>query len=443
MHNGDVVPPLLRVPESAALMKKILVVCPTQREHRDLPLIAEALNYQLVFEDVGGDYFDNPLLETGDAQALDIIALIEDLVHRYRDAGLRGVTSAVGYPGMSVASIVAERLGLPGPDIECVLLCEHKYYSRIAQQTFVPAATPSFQLLDPQDAQRAAAAIDFPLFVKPVKANFSINANRVANEQELRETLRTCALPQRFIKPFNDLLRAYTDYEHDASHLLAESLLEGAQVSLEGCMFRGKARVLGIVDALMYPGTISFERFVYPSRLSEKAQHRMARIAESLMVGIGYDNALFNIELMYNPRDESIFIIEVNPKIASQFADLFEKVDGTSSYAPLLKVAAGDAPTFARGKGRFKLAASCVLRTFADKRVLRVPSPQAKKEALALFPEARIEICVAPGKLLSDGMQDGKSYRYALINLGADSEADLNAKLETCRKLLDFQFAPI
>ena len=426
-------------------MKKILVVCPTQREHADLPPVAEALNYKIVFEDVGGDYFDHPLLETcpGDAQPLDILSLIEDLVARYRDAGLSGVTSAVGYPGMSVASIVAERLGLPGPSIECVLLCEHKYYSRIAQRVFAPAAVPSFQLLNPRDDQTTRAPAKFPLFVKPVKANFSINANRVSNESELFETLRTCRLPQRFIRPFNDLLRAYTDYEHDASYLLAESFLEGMQVSLEGYVFRGKARVLGIVDALMYPGTISFERFVYPSRLSEETQHRMARIAESLMVGIGYDNALFNIELIYNPRDESIFIIEVNPKIASQFTDLFEKVDGTSSYSPLLRIAAGDEPVFARGKGEFKLAASCVLRTFEDRRVLKIPSSQRINELRKMFPDARIEICAAPGRLLSERMQDGKSYRYALINIGAASEADLNAKLEACRSLLDFQFAPL
>lgn len=36
------------------------------------------------------------------------------------------------------------------------------------------------------------------------------------------------------------------------------------------------------------------------------------------------------------------------------------------------------------------------------------------------FPDARVEICNAPGKLLSDGMHDGKSYRYGLINIRAD-----------------------
>ncbi len=423
-------------------MKKILILCPTGREYRELPAIAERLNYQLVFDEFGGDYFDNPLLEDegGQAPALDVLSEIEDLIGRYTDAGLGGVTSAVGYPGMSVASIVARRLRLPGPSINCILLCEHKYYSRIAQRALVPSATPAFHLLDPKATGQLNDLGAFPLFVKPVKANFSINANRVGSVEELQQTLRSCRLPERFVKPFNDLLAAYTDYEWDASNLLAESLLEGVQVSLEGYVYRGQVSVMGIVDALMYPGTISFERFVYPSRLGDDVQRRMARIAETFIRGIGYDNALFNIEMMYNAAQDRISIIEVNPKIASQFTDLFEKVDGTSSYSPLLQIAAGEEPIFRRRRGDFRLAASCVLRTFEDQRVVSVPSRQQIETLARRFPDARLEVCASEGRLLSEAMQDGKSYRYALINIGAETEEDLTAKLDQCRSLLDFQF---
>jgi biotin carboxylase len=425
-------------------MKKILILCPTGREYRDLPAIAESLNYSLVFDEFGGDYFDNPTSENedGKTRALDVLAEIEDLVGRYADAGIDGVTSAVGYPGMSVASIVAQRLRLPGPSINCILLCEHKYYSRIAQRALVPSATPAFQLLDPKTTGQLNDPGAFPLFVKPVKANFSINANRVETLEELDETLRFCRLPERFVKPFNDLLAAYTDYEWDASNLLAESLLEGMQVSLEGYAYRGRVHVMGIVDALMYPGTISFERFVYPSRLGDDVQQRMAHIAETFIKGIGYDDALFNIEMMYDPARDRISIIEINPKIASQFTDLFEKVDGTSTYSPLLQIAAGEEPIFRRRQGDFPLAASCVLRTFEDKRAVSVPSRQQIETLARRFPDARLEVCASPGRLLSEAMQDGKSYRYALLNIGAETEEDLTAKLDLCRSLLDFQFEP-
>ncbi len=426
-------------------MKKVLIVCPTKREYRDLQAIAEALNYQLLFDEFCGDYFDNLFAKTDShcTSKLDIIGLIEGLISRYDGVDLSGVTSAVGYPGMSVAAIASQRLGLPGPRITSVLLCEHKYYSRLAQQSFVPEATPSFQLLKPGDTDQGIENIEFPLFVKPVKACFSIDANRIAMREELQQTLRSYSLPKEFSEPFNELLKAYTDFEWDASYLIGESLLEGVQVSLEGYVFQSKVCVIGIIDAVMFPGTISFQRFVYPSRLSEDVQRRMALIAETFISGIGYDNALFNIELMYNPVDDSISIIEVNPKIASQFTDLFEKVDGTNTYSLLLQIAAGDEPVFSRGKGQFKIAASCVLRTFVNQRVLRVPSPKEVENLVVRFPDTCVEICVAQGKLLSDRMQDVKSYRYGLINIGADSEEELLAKFEDCQNMLDFQLAPI
>lgn len=426
-------------------MKRVLLLCPTGREYRHLPAVAARLNCRVIFQEFAADYFDRQLSaadDEPDSAELDTLSLIEEIVSRYTRERIEGVTSAVGYPGMPVASVIAARLGLPGTTVESVLLCEHKYYSRAAQRKLTPSATPSFQIVPPVGpGEPDALDIPFPLFLKPVKSCFSINAQRVSSMPELRRAARKSLMPAWFLRPFDDLLKAYTNYEYDASHLLAESLLEGTQVSLEGYVFRGRAHTLGIIDSVMFPGTISFERFVYPSRLPAEVQARMSRIAETFISGIGYDNALFNMELMYNAATGEIHIIEVNPKIASQFPDLFEKVDGTSSYAPLLQVALGEEPAFARGRGEFKLAASCVLRTFKDRRVLRVPSEAQLAELTRKFPDARIEISVAEGELLSDIMQDGKSFRYGLINIGANSEAELDAKLESCKNFLDFKFA--
>jgi biotin carboxylase len=426
-------------------MKSVLLLCPTSREYRDLPAIAAGLNCRVVFDDFAGSYFDEQILGGSPSHPaqLDILALIEETISRHSNERIDGVTSAVGYPGMPVASIIAERLGLTGVRVERVLRCEHKYYARVSQQTHVPASTPSFQIVPPEgiDASGEEFRLPFPLFLKPVKSCFSINAQRVASLDELRRIAVTKRMPEGFIRPFDDLLRAHTNYEYDASCLLAESLLEGVQVSLEGYVFEGQVHLLGIIDAVMFPGTISFERFVYPSRLPAQVQARMREIAETFINGIGYDNALFNMELMYNPATGEIHIIEVNPKIASQFPDLFEKVDGTSSYAPLLQIALGVAPTFKHGQGGFKLAASCVLRDFQNRRVTSVPTAEQIAELAREFPDARIEISVAAGQLLSDIMQDGKSFRYGLVNIGANSEEELDAKLEFCKNALRFEFS--
>jgi hypothetical protein len=425
-------------------MRKVLLISPTRREHRELPKIAYALNCQIVFEDFAGDFFDD-LLSGNRAhaeQSLEILPLIEETIRRYGQSNISGVTSGVGYPGMPVSSIIAERFRLTGPKTDRVLLCEHKYYSRIAQQTLVPDATPPFQLIDPRNLNGLADRLNFPLFLKPVKSCFSINADKISSPETLRGKVNSCLLPEGFLKPLNDLLRAYTNFPLDASYLLAESLLEGTQVSLEGYVFNGRVQILGIVDSVMYPGTISFKRFEYPSRLSENVQQRMAQIAETFLRGIGYDNALFNIEFMYNRETDEIHIIEINPKIASQFTDLFEKVDGLSSYSPLIQIALGEEPVFPKRQGAFRVAASCVLRTFEDKRVLSVPSQEQIDALLARFPDARIEINASAGRLLSDVMQDGKSFRYGLINIGADSHEELETKFELCQSMLEFEFAP-
>ncbi|MBA2733714.1 MAG: ATP-grasp domain-containing protein [Acidobacteria bacterium] len=425
-------------------MKKVLLISPTSREFRELPRIAEMLDCQLVFEDFAGEFFDDLLLLSSNhdngEQVLEILPLIEQTIRRYNESGVNGVTSGVGYPGMPVSSIIADRFRLPSPRVDRVLLCEHKYYSRVAQQALVPDATPIFELVDPENVNGLADSLSFPLFLKPVKSCFSINAGEIRSPEMFRRKVGSGLLPSGFLKPLNDLLHAYTDFPLDASYLLAESILEGTQVSLEGYVFDGKVHILGIIDSVMYPGTISFQRFEYPSRLGEAVQKRMAQIAETFIKGIGYDNALFNIEFMYNSGTDEIHIIEINPKIASQFTDLFEKVDGLSSYSPLLQIALGEEPDFPKGQGAFRVAASCVLRTFENKRVLSVPSQVQVDALVERFPDARIEISVSAGKLLSDVMQDGNSFRYGLINIGADSHEELNAKFELCKSLLDFRF---
>jgi biotin carboxylase len=265
----------------------------------------------------------------------------------------------------------------------------------------------------------------------------------VEDERQLREVARTALLPEAFIRPFNDMLRAHTDYPLDASYLIVESLLEGLQVSLEGYVYRGQVHVLGILDAIMFPNSISFKRFQYPSQLSDAVQERMKEIARRFIGGIGYDNAPFNIELLYDPRTDRIYIIEVNPKIASQFADLFLRVDGQSSFSMLLELASGSRPSFTPRRGEFKLAASCVLRTFEDRRVAAIPTQAAIAGIVQRYPDARIEIHAVPGAALSNQRQDAQSFRYGLVNIGADSERELEEKFDAIAERLEFRLVPV
>lgn len=423
-------------------MKNIIFIAPTAREKRVLPAIAQELDLNIIWDEFAEDYFDNFLQTEARPRTLDIVALIESTIGKYQLQEIAGVTSAVGYPGMSAVAVISRRLGVPGPSPSAIMMCEHKYLSRKAQQESVPQATPWFALLDPTNLETARNVKRYPLFMKPVKSCMSMNAYQIESETELQERLQGALLPERFYKPFDDMVRAYTDLSMGSGYMLAEELLSGHQVSLEGFVSKGKPVVMGIIDALMFPGTFSFKRFQYPSQLPDDVLRRMEGIACDFLKKIGYDNAMFNMELIWNPESDRISIIEVNPKIASQFPDLFEKVDGTNSYKTLLEIAAGVEPTFARGRGKFAVAASCVLRIFENQKVIRKPSSEDVQSVEAIYPDALVQIMATEGLWLSEQLQDTASFRYGLVNIGAESVPALEQKFERIKEMLPFQFQP-
>lgn len=199
---------------------------------------------------------------------------------------------------------------------------------------------------------------------------------------------------------------------------------------------------LGVVDSVMFPGTLAFERFEYPSTLAPAVQQRMAETASRVMRAAGFTHGLFNIEFCYDAKHERLAIVEINPRMASQFADLYEKVDGFNTYAVLLDLALGRQPALPRGTGRHAVAASCVLRRFDDARVLQLPSEGDLQRIGERHPDARIEILAGIGERLSQQLQDGRSFRYGVVSVGARSREDVLAAFDWCRRSLPFAFEP-
>ena len=184
-------------------------------------------------------------------------------------------------------------------------------------------------------------------------------------------------------------------------------------------------------------------RFDYPSSLPQTVQARMGEIAARLIEGIGFDNGLFNIEMMYDADADRVSVIEINPRMASQFADLYEKVDGTNSYTVLLDIAQGRAPRFTRRQGRYGFASSFVLRSFEDYIVAALPTEAELERLACLYPDLRVELHGTLGRKLSAELQDGRSYRYGIVNLGGRDPADVLAQFETCREQLGIVLQPI
>ena len=414
-----------------------LVICPSHRDRRELPPAAQAGVLRLHFHDYASIELEEMVAPTPRNVAP---ACVHDEIERIVLAGaannVDAVLSSDDYPGSTLAAIVANRLGLPGTPVAADLLCQHKYFSRLIQRRASPDATPQFALLEPGTVPELA----FPFFIKPVKSFFSVGAFHIDDLHTLRELTPRATLPEPFFRPLDALLERYVGLKPCGSRVLAEGFLAGSQATFEGYAFEGSVHPVGIVDSVMHPGTIAFERFDYPSTLPKSVQSRMAEVAASVMDALGFTHGLFNIEFRYDAALDRLGIVEINPRMASQFADLYEKVDGYSTYSVLLDLALGFRPSLLKRAGRHAAASSCVLRTFEDARVLSCPSKEEVQKILDVYPDARVEVLAEAGDLLSEQLQDGCSFRYAIVNIGGQNRGDVSQNFNWCRERLTFCF---
>ncbi len=429
-----------------SLAPRILVICPTARDRMHLarPEIRHA--YPLQFHGT-----DEATHEPGFDAARFLDQTRRLVASRREEFG--GVLGIDDFPACMLAALVAEEFGFSFPSVESVFLCQHKYYSRLRQQEAAPEATPRFCALPLRPAGvPSGIPLAFPVFIKPAKSYLSILARRIESEDDLGAAVAEAGTRLASIATMFDDLVAASSLDHryreiSAASLLIEEPLSGHQVTLDGYAHGGSVVPLGVVDSRFVPGTLSFDRFEYPSRLPPRVQERMARIAERCIRGIGLDRTFFDIEFFYREADDSIWIIEVNGRMSSQFAPLYRMVNGIDLYAMQLDMALGKDPgirnVWGPERNRGRVAASFVLRTFRDGLVRRVPHDEDLARFRERFPEAFVEVLVAEGRKLSDELQDDESFRYALIDLCAEDWDELSERYREARALLPFAFEPL
>jgi hypothetical protein len=422
-------------------MERILVLFPNDWDRDELARPKYRDRYEFIFE--GRDFFKFPGLLWLAWFRAD--RYIDELAARYAGRGLAGVLSSDEYVGAAIAAAVARQLGLPGADPAQIVTAQHKYYSRLRQREAVPEAVPDFALVPLRRGRRAERTLPFPFFVKPCKGTFSLFAAKVDSEAQLAGHLafrpHERFLLGRVTRPFNQLLRRLTTLEHDADWFIGESLISGVQVTLDGFAFDGEVEIMGVVDSVMFPGTSTFERFDYPSQVIPAAvQARMIEIAKKMVRGLGIAHGQFNIELFYDASADAIRVIEINPRLSYQFADLYENVDGANTYDVLLDLTLGRRPRFTKGGGRYACAASFVLRTFAGRRLRAVPGPAEVEAFTAQYDDARLRIYGRAGQSLASEMRAMGSYRHGIVNVGAGSLLDLFAVYNDALEKLPFSF---
>ena len=397
-------------------MPDVLVLCPGQRDR--LNLADERILDRFGLRFAGGP------IRTG----FDPVAFVDQIAaSRPAVDGVFGSNDATAH----LASIVAARLGLPGPAPEAFMRCHDKLESRRIQAAAAPEATPAFAEVD-VDAG-GPPPLDFPFFLKPVNGHLSQLAYVVEDEHRFREVLAEA----------RDRLDAITAYDHRLEgrsfrRLLAEELMEGRQVTFEGFVQDGRIATVGVTDSVMHPNGISFLRFEYPTAQPADVQARMADVAARLVPALGFDHGLFNIEFFVRP-DGRLGIVEVNGRMASQFAPLVQAVHGVSTYELGLELATGGRPQLPPARPAM-VATSFVLRTYEDAVVRSVPDPS---EVTRRFGHAHVEVLVRRGQRLSENDDDPASHRLAVIALAGRDREQVMRRYAEATELLPFGLDPV
>jgi len=348
-------------------------------------------------------------------------------------------------PVTCLVPMVARRLGAPGPSLESVLRCEHKYWSRLEQREVLDCC-PDFAGIDPfAENPRAQIPLDYPFWLKPVKATdsdlgFEIGCDAdfdVAIER-IREGIGKYGEPMNYFLSQADVPERIA--HAGGNYCLAEQLVEGQQCTVSGYVHGGKAECYGVVDSLNYPGTTSFQGYVYPSALPARVQERLTEQSVRIMEHIGNDQAAFNIEYFYNDETDQLWLLEINPRISQSHAWLYQQVDGVSNQRLIVELALGEAPRNVSGAGPFEYAGKFFIRHFENARVADVPSEAEIQAVRDRHPGAEIHLNVDKGTVLEDTLhQDSYSYVLALVMLADKSREALLEQFEKVREELRFE----
>ena len=349
------------------------------------------------------------------------------------------------FPSSCLAPVLAAEYSLPGPALEAVLKCEHKYWARLEQERVVAENIPRFQALDPFAPQAADdIALDYPFWLKPVKGFSSKLGFRIESRRDLDEAL---AQMREHIgelgRPFDDCL-AHAHLPPEVAVIggtwaLAEGIIQGVQFAPEGYVQGGRVHLHGFFDMLMEEGALAALR--YPDRLPRGLRERAERVCQRILGQVGYDDGCFNVEFLYDEPQDQLWVIEVNTRISQSHSELFRRVDGMSNHEVAVSVALGESPHLSQGAGRDRMAGKFWLLKHGDARVTRVPSAQ-ELASIERELDTLIELNVAQGDRLSElPHQPVHGFYVAEVFLGAGDEAGLFARRDALIERLPIEFS--
>jgi hypothetical protein len=421
---------------------------------RTLAVVGLHETYRPLLEQMGKvhDFEVVPVL-TGDrvlhAASYDIDELLQAAEDDVADLDVDGITSYWDFPSSCIAAIIAEERGLPTPGLAAVAAFEHKYWSRLLQAEVAPDDTPGFAAVDVYaEGHLDDPPLPYPFWLKPIKAYASQLGFYVDGPEVLEDALGQMRRKiGRLGSPFQKVLGRLDDLPEKVAMVpgdwaIAEGIIEGHQCTVEGHVHDGEVSLHGVFDIRRADNGSTFTDYVYPSQLPEGQRMRMQTISTDLLAAARFDNAPFNIEFFVDDDADRTWVLEVNPRISREHANLMQWVDGSTNLQVMAQTALGEEADLERGDGSSATARKHFHRRWEDGFVEHVPT----RDEVAAIEERHapcvIELVAEAGKRLSQ-IEDQEPYSYELADLylAGASEEDVEEKRRAVVDELDIRFA--
>jgi len=344
------------------------------------------------------------------------------------------------------AALLAQETGKTFASVQSIINCQNKYISRRIQKKLVSEHTPNFCLA--LDYLRDPGQLKTPFFIKPVRANISFGTHRIEGPEQLEYFIGLESQDIAFFNTYYLEALSISSKNHNALNLatcnsfLCENLISGDQVTVDGYIFQGSIHLFGFTKAVYHPKTNTFSHHIFPFALSSELESRIRSALGVLIPGLGLDNSFFNVELRVEESASRFSIIEVNSRIAFQFAKTIQTVTGIDPLHMLCDVAVGKEPSLSPVAAHrpSKFCYNFELHSFTDAWVLHTPTQSAYEEIKLKYPEVTVRNLIQENTLLSEFKHNPESYRYCVLDIPGDSEEEIMSAYQEVTSILNYAF---
>ena len=222
------------------------------------------------------------------------------------------VASLGGQTAINLAEPLRQRgVKIIGTDCDAIEKAENRdSFEKILEELNIPQPQGK-AVTNIEDGVRAAATIGYPVLVRPSFVLGGRAMQIVANEEQLRQYLKTAV-----------------EIDEDKP-VLVDKYIIGKEVEVDAICDGRDVFVPGIMELVERTGIHSGDSIsVYPSfSISDKVKGTILQYAKKLGLGIGIVG-LYNIQFIVD-QNEKVFIIEVNPR-SSRTVPFLSKATGYS-----------------------------------------------------------------------------------------------------------------